>query len=590
MKLMHLGGSSYSSSSPSAGMASTDILQTFKQHDSNSDGYISAGDLRVILQTLDESVWTDASVDKLLTAFDFNGHGQIQYSAIVESFANDPTEETLLDDERFEGEQEMDSLCSKTIGQWGKLVGETGTHDLDLEEHTLGRSEGCHIVVKDERISCIHCRLFVDNGKAFLEDFSSNGTFVNERVVGKCVRRQLHDGDCIAFVLVVEPKPFSIAFRLDLSPLAANGEIDELTRADSASALKRNTTKPYKKASDVFEEEFTCAICRDIMFNPLTLVPCGHSFCAACLSAWKRASATDRICALCKDKECNMIFINHAFRNILNAYIASHPGAAVTAEEALEKHRNTTLTDDSMPIVLKGLDPLKMDIDEGIRMLMAADTEAQVISMLTHIKDIIAKHSNAGARRYAIPGYSAITTVMREYKDSLQVQQMSLLNLAFAAKNTNATYSRLLKSASVEAHVFEAAVNSVKRFPTDAILCGEANSVCGNLFNKFPELWPEFLEAGGVDMVCTTLKSHPTVFRIQWNGCKLLYSKSYGRGLSEEALALLRSKLEAHGIGEHLDAVIPTFSIGAGQRGNFVSEERLDHLKKAKEICEGAVA
>ncbi|KAK3372464.1 kinase-like domain-containing protein [Podospora didyma] len=68
--------------------------------------------------------------------------------------------------------------------------------------YLIGRHSECDIVVDDPIISNRHCLIFTENKGndtvAVLEDLSSNGTFVNEALVGRNQRRELKEQDEIA--------------------------------------------------------------------------------------------------------------------------------------------------------------------------------------------------------------------------------------------------------------------------------------------------------------------------------------------------------------------------------------------------------
>ncbi|KAH0543520.1 hypothetical protein FGG08_002188 [Glutinoglossum americanum] len=71
--------------------------------------------------------------------------------------------------------------------------------------YIIGRHPECDIVVQnDPTISNRHALLFVEqfdgNSVAFVEDLSSNGTFVNDAIVGRNKRRDLQEGDEISIV------------------------------------------------------------------------------------------------------------------------------------------------------------------------------------------------------------------------------------------------------------------------------------------------------------------------------------------------------------------------------------------------------
>ncbi|KAI9831285.1 MAG: hypothetical protein M1826_003724 [Phylliscum demangeonii] len=72
------------------------------------------------------------------------------------------------------------------------------------EGYIIGRHPECDIVLKLPTISNRHFLLFPENSHgnrvALLEDLSSNGTFVNDAVVGRNNRRELKDGDQISIL------------------------------------------------------------------------------------------------------------------------------------------------------------------------------------------------------------------------------------------------------------------------------------------------------------------------------------------------------------------------------------------------------
>jgi len=59
----------------------------------------------------------------------------------------------------------------------------------------LGRSSRCDVVLADLSVSRRHARLWFRDGKWLLQDLAStNGTFVNGRLVGRC---ELRPGDLV---------------------------------------------------------------------------------------------------------------------------------------------------------------------------------------------------------------------------------------------------------------------------------------------------------------------------------------------------------------------------------------------------------
>ncbi|CAM1506563.1 Fc.00g062040.m01.CDS01 [Cosmosporella sp. VM-42] len=68
--------------------------------------------------------------------------------------------------------------------------------------YLIGRHPECDIVVNDNIVSNRHCLIFSENkgtdSVAVVEDLSSNGTFVNEALIGRNQRRELEEQDEIA--------------------------------------------------------------------------------------------------------------------------------------------------------------------------------------------------------------------------------------------------------------------------------------------------------------------------------------------------------------------------------------------------------
>ena len=71
-----------------------------------------------------------------------------------------------------------------------------------LKQYTIGRGEDCQIRLQDnsQRISRSHATLkILDNGKIFITDHSSNGTFVNGVKISQNIDYPIKRGDSISF-------------------------------------------------------------------------------------------------------------------------------------------------------------------------------------------------------------------------------------------------------------------------------------------------------------------------------------------------------------------------------------------------------
>ncbi|KAH8698260.1 putative cell-cycle checkpoint protein kinase [Talaromyces proteolyticus] len=76
--------------------------------------------------------------------------------------------------------------------------------DLPPSGYLIGRHPECDLVLNIPTISNRHCLIFneIRNGDvvAVLEDLSSNGTFVNEAILGRNKHRELEDGDEVTII------------------------------------------------------------------------------------------------------------------------------------------------------------------------------------------------------------------------------------------------------------------------------------------------------------------------------------------------------------------------------------------------------
>ncbi|CAI6341677.1 unnamed protein product [Periconia digitata] len=81
---------------------------------------------------------------------------------------------------------------------------EKADHGVTSGGYLIGRHPECDRQLSSPTVSNRHCLLFPENkggdAIAVLEDLSGNGTFVNESIVGRNKRRELHEGDEISIL------------------------------------------------------------------------------------------------------------------------------------------------------------------------------------------------------------------------------------------------------------------------------------------------------------------------------------------------------------------------------------------------------
>jgi len=103
---------------------------------------------------------------------------------------------------------------------WGRLVSVNPLNphiEIQEDECLFGRSHDCHYKLTDKKISSKHCRLYRKKQETdehgdyhfFLDDYSSNGTFVNRKRVGKGNTISIVNGNEIALTTNIDPQDTS---------------------------------------------------------------------------------------------------------------------------------------------------------------------------------------------------------------------------------------------------------------------------------------------------------------------------------------------------------------------------------------------
>jgi hypothetical protein len=490
-----------------------------------------------------------------------------------------------------------------------------GTPGLDARDEKLsglevsmGRSNSNAVVVNDPRVSGIHCRIRQIGCEAFLENLSSSATFVNGNSIGQMSLHQLRGGELISLVMLVEPKPFDISFSFqsNLNNPSESRRARKATVDGEADTLSRTDTIAYKTPETVFEEEFNCGICYELMWKPLTLVPCAHSFCAACLSNWQRSQTPRPLsCPFCKDTvSLSMVFVNHSLRNLLNAYSGLHPSAAVSLSVIEDKDSATTLTDIRMPLILAAAqDEPKFAVTNAVQSIILSveenDPESASVALL-RLRHSISKDECERVRAFAVPAIQSINVLMRAHPDAEALQQSAVTALAYIAKNSrNSTYRSDLAGAIVRYDILSACNIAISTHASNDELCAEINSflanVCLPMASESAERVPliQYLRGypDGVriycDLVYDGMKAHATKFRNQWNGSKALLLLLKGLSVEELTTVVVRLQALEPALKAFIDDKIVKFGPQAidvrqqarRQRSTVVTPTRMAHLQ-----------
>ena len=160
------------------------------------------------------------------------------------------------------------SLSSSAIYEFvprsalGALIAD---HEEELDVYILGRNQKCDVIIDDSRVSGCHCRIYRSWNKrpglssrllAYVEDTSSNGTFVNKTKLRHRERRLLSSGDELTFLSPKIPEARSTAYvYVNVSHLSADSTVSPAVAAKrsltlAASALDRRLENDYQ----LFEE------------------------------------------------------------------------------------------------------------------------------------------------------------------------------------------------------------------------------------------------------------------------------------------------------------------------------------------------
>ncbi|KAJ2785906.1 hypothetical protein H4R18_000295 [Coemansia javaensis] len=99
--------------------------------------------------------------------------------------------------------------------------------------YTIGRLDGCDVTLDRNYVSGRHCRLYADadpgSGRQclYIADTSTNGTFVNDRIIGRGNCTILFNGDRIGFLRAADALPSDIALEYSVELADAQGPTKE---------------------------------------------------------------------------------------------------------------------------------------------------------------------------------------------------------------------------------------------------------------------------------------------------------------------------------------------------------------------------
>ena len=219
---------------------------------------------------------------------------------------------------------------------------------VTLKDDTVwGRSQAANVVIPDSRVSRLHIQIILKKKSIVLRCLSVKGIKINDKLLKMDQEVKIQDQDTIKFAnseelhwtlqtssshpqskkeVKIKDKRREVAILKRREAVLGNIEkrLQEIQVVKSniewntkqirnslvdtnmeRDALKEELKK-CKKEMQMVKEHMSCAICLDLMRNPVISVACGHSLCNSCLQTWKKEKNS---CPICRT-EFTQIIVN----------------------------------------------------------------------------------------------------------------------------------------------------------------------------------------------------------------------------------------------------------------------------------------
>jgi len=237
---------------------------------------------------------------------------------------------------------------------WAKLISfGPGIENVNLVKgsYVFGRNPAADVKIPDIKLSGLHCKLFKDDqGGFWVEDTSSNGTFIDNELIGKGKKKKIASGDKIYLLHQSKVKPTEVigyVFTVLVDETSELKRKKEEEQIRSSLEEEKKLSEKQNKFQEELGEEMMCCICIDYIYNCVTAIPCLHNFCASCFSGWMQKSA---MCPQCRE-EVTEIKKNALVNNILEKFMENNPTKKRSKEEYEEMDKTNKIKEDK--IVLK---------------------------------------------------------------------------------------------------------------------------------------------------------------------------------------------------------------------------------------------
>lgn len=220
---------------------------------------------------------------------------------------------------------------AKTPYPWAKLIplsSATSAILLSDQTSTIGSLEGCSVRLAGDAISGTHCSISkLDDVTSLLTSHVDGQVVLNDAILAADEQCSLYNGDRLILsktAIGAADPPHSYIFtllfdRLKRRTSAAPSENKPLTKMMSREQAQaageqllqvRETgggeepadpslpqaSESLRKKDDGLASELSCGICFELIHNCVSVIPCLHNFCGACISGWMKNDS----CPLCK--------------------------------------------------------------------------------------------------------------------------------------------------------------------------------------------------------------------------------------------------------------------------------------------------
>ncbi|CAD8182036.1 unnamed protein product [Paramecium octaurelia] len=236
---------------------------------------------------------------------------------------------------------------------------------------TIGRDQKNDKVFSDIKVSSSHLTIEYKDSQFTVTDYSSNGTYINEKKIGKGNTVSILNGDKIHLLPIQKVKEYEVigfefvvcqnneqqASKISIESIdrqisdgkreVQNEKLLDTKLVENIVEQEINNEPPKKKEQspipvpkiDGLEDELQCTICNDYLFEAVAANPCNHHFCGSCLSNWFKKLTYE--CPNCRTKLTGVMQAR-TINNLVEKWLKINPHEKRT-EQLLNKMKEENL-------------------------------------------------------------------------------------------------------------------------------------------------------------------------------------------------------------------------------------------------------